>query len=226
MAENDLIRIVFTLPTVFFTLGLGVCSLYWLLILFGLIDPEADVGAGQLGLDPGIAEAGYGGGAGGFREQRQQAWLGVSGVPPILLLTFVMGFGWLGSALAMDYVSSHFAPVMWPARLAVGAAALALGVLLSLLAVRPLAPLFRTAQTVDRQSLVGRECTIITGKVNESFGRGHLRHNGHDYEFDIRCYEENSLRRHEGTKLLSYDANTEVFTVHPMAVEREDGEES
>ncbi|MGE0491634.1 MAG: hypothetical protein AB7S38_20650 [Vulcanimicrobiota bacterium] len=226
MAENDLIRIVFTLPTVLFTLGLAVCSLYWLLILLGLIDPEADVGAGKLGLDPGLAEAGYGGGAGGFREQRQQAWLGVSGVPPILLLTFVMGSGWLFSALGMDYISSHFAPVVWPARLGVGLAALAGGLLLSLLVVRPLAPLFRTAQTVDRERLVNRECTIITGKVSESFGRGHLRHDGQDYEFDIRCYEENSLRRHDRTKLLSYDANTEVFTVHPSAIEREDGEES
>ncbi len=213
MAQNDLVYILFSFPTAAFAVGLGLCALFWTLMMVGLIDPDIGIDSTVVDLAPDAVDIGYGGAGGAFRGHRSQWKVGLSGVPPIFLVTLTLAFGFLLSLFAMERTATVLVQVTWVHKLLVGALSLAAGILATVVAVRPLAPLFRSAQSVEPEVLVGMECKVVTGRVTDSFGKGYIRHEGLDYEFEIRAKKENALKRHDLVKLLSYQAEGNFYFV-------------
>ncbi|AUX34644.1 hypothetical protein SOCE836_068200 [Sorangium cellulosum] len=140
-------------------------------------------------------------------------------VPATVTLTLIAAFGWFTSAL-----STMLAAPLWTGaglpRWALGvtalAASLVVAVLLTSLAVRPLAPLFVTRHATSKKDLVGRVCVVSTGRVDERFGQAVIDEGGASHILDVRCDTPGALRRGDRALLVSWDPDGEVFGVEPL----------
>lgn len=194
----DLYAAILAFPTVVFTVLLGVALVYWLLVV-----------AGALGLEFGdldLAADGLGGLLGA---------LGFGRVPTTIVLSLLFFFGWI-ACLALVAALAALGLVGWlPATLALGGA-IVVGSSATSLAVRPLAPLFVVHQGPRHAELVGRECTVTTGRVDESFGQASVIVGGVDVILQVRCPAPNPLARHHKALLVAYDPTPGVFAVEAL----------
>ncbi|KYF94689.1 hypothetical protein BE18_16060 [Sorangium cellulosum] len=140
-------------------------------------------------------------------------------VPATVTLTLIAAFGWFTSALSTMLAAPLWAGAGLP-RWALGLAALAgslvVAVLLTSVAVRPLAPLFVTRHATSKKDLVGRVCVVSTGRVDERFGQAVIDEGGASHILDVRCDTPGALRRGDRALLVSWDPNAEVFSVEPL----------
>ncbi|WP_437332148.1 glycine zipper family protein [Sorangium sp. So ce394] len=140
-------------------------------------------------------------------------------VPATVTLTLIAAFGWFTSALSTMLAAPLWAGAGLP-RWALGLAALAgslvVAVLLTSLAVRPLAPLFVTRHATSKKDLVGRVCVVSTGRVDERFGQAVIDEGGASHILDVRCDTPGALRRGDRALLVSWDPHGEVFSVEPL----------
>ncbi|WP_437313564.1 glycine zipper family protein [Sorangium sp. So ce385] len=140
-------------------------------------------------------------------------------VPATVTLTLIAAFGWFTSALSTMLAAPLWAGAGLP-RWALGVTALAgslvVAVLLTSLAVRPLAPLFVTRHATSKKDLVGRVCVVSTGRVDERFGQAVIDEGGASHILDVRCDTPGALRRGDRALLVSWDPDGEVFGVEPL----------
>ncbi|XXX72953.1 glycine zipper family protein [Sorangium sp. So ce134] len=140
-------------------------------------------------------------------------------VPATVTLTLIAAFGWFTSALATMLAGPLWLGAglpHWALGLAVLAGSLVVAVLLTSLAVRPLAPLFVTRHAQSKKDLVGRVCVISTGRVDERFGQAVIDEGGASHILDVRCDTPGALRRGDRALLVSWDPGAEVFSVEPL----------
>ncbi|WP_437730544.1 glycine zipper family protein [Sorangium sp. So ce1335] len=140
-------------------------------------------------------------------------------VPATVSLTLVAAFGWFSSVLSTMLVEPAWLGAglpRWALGLAVLAGSLTVALLLTSLAVRPIAPLFVTRHAQAKKDLVGRVCVISTGRVDERFGQAVIEEGGASHILDVRCDTPGALRRGDRALLVSWDPNGEVFGVEPL----------
>lgn len=225
----------FTFPTAVFTVLLAFVLLYWLTVILGALDldtldgllgVEGAEGAadGALeGLDSGdFADAGDAGDLADAEgaEGTSGGWLdrlGVSGVPLTITLSFFAFFGWILSYLGMKYFANAGVVAGWAVSGAlVGVLAIAAGLVASIVAVRPLRRVFSTPGARGRASFVGSVCRVATGRVDADFGQAEVDDGGAGLLVQVRCSEENQLRRGSHALIFDYDSAREVFKVVPL----------
>ncbi len=241
---DELLPIVFSMPTLPWTCLVIASVVYWLTVILGALDLDvlggadakahglgdaghsghADLGHGDAGHAHGDAghdhgEVGLGDGA-AAKEGVLAVLLSVlklRSVPVTILLSFLGLYGWLISYL----LSRHVAPGLPMPALASHAIVLATTFLLSLLAssasIRPLAPLFRARQGTQHKELVGKVVRITTGRVDGKFGEAHLDDGGAGLQLQVRCADPDRLARDDEALILGWDAKTESFEVEPMS---------
>ncbi|WP_438022655.1 glycine zipper family protein [Sorangium sp. So ce233] len=140
-------------------------------------------------------------------------------VPATVSLTLVAAFGWFSSVLSTMLAEPAWLAAglpRWALALAVLAGSLTVAVLLTSLAVRPIAPLFVTRHAQAKKDLVGRVCVISTGRVDERFGQAVIEEGGASHILDVRSDTPGALRRGDRALLVSWDPNGEVFGVEPL----------
>ncbi|KYF55930.1 hypothetical protein BE08_07680, partial [Sorangium cellulosum] len=140
-------------------------------------------------------------------------------VPATVSLTLVAAFGWFSSVLstmAAEPIWLGAGLPRWGLGLAVLAVSLTAALLLTSLAVRPIAPLFVTRHAQAKKDLVGRVCVISTGRVDERFGQAVIEEGGASHILDVRSDTPGALRRGDRALLVSWDPNGEVFGVEPL----------
>ncbi|MGK3992351.1 glycine zipper family protein [Sorangium sp. So ce1024] len=140
-------------------------------------------------------------------------------VPATVSITLVAAFGWFSSVLATMAAEPAWRGAGlpgWALGLAVLAGSLTAALLLTSLAVRPIAPLFVTRHAQAKKDLVGRVCVISTGRVDERFGQAVIEEGGASHILDVRCDTPGALRRGDRALLVSWDPNGEVFGVEPL----------
>lgn len=135
-----------SLPTVVFTVLLGLFLVYALATILGALDIEWLDGA----LD--IDDTGWD-----------------AGVPLAVVLGVSCVFAWLTSLAAMKFL-----PETVFVKLAVGLGATALGALLGGFVCRPFRRFFITTEGPRRQALVGKICTIRSLRVSDAAGTAEL----------------------------------------------------
>jgi len=135
--------------------------------------------------------------------------------PLTVVLTLFVTFGFLVSALAMQTLGPRFGDGPLVGSLVLVAASL-ISLLFTSLAVRPLAPLFRTHKAKGRRDLVGRVCVISTGHVDARFGQATLEDGGAGLILQVRCETDVPLQRGDRALILGWDPKTEGFVVEPM----------
>ncbi|WP_437954849.1 glycine zipper family protein [Sorangium sp. So ce119] len=231
-------------PAVLFTVVLALALIYWLFVLLGALDLDLlggahadaapDLGAlggaakGALeGATKGALEGAAKGAAEGLADGGDVAdgvgsllvALQLHRVPATVSLTLVAAFGWFSSVLSTMLAEPAWIGAglpRWALGLAVLAGSLTVAVLLTSLAVRPIAPLFVTRHAQAKKDLVGRVCVISTGRVDERFGQAVIEEGGASHILDVRSDTPGALRRGDRALLVSWDPNGEVFGVEPL----------
>lgn len=189
-------------PSAVPTVVLAVLLIYWLFSILGLVDlgDSLELEAGDHDLH---SLAGY------------LVALGLGGVPISIALTVLVFFTWLFTALAHQYVLA-WVPTL-PLQLLAGAGVLllaaGLAIPLSARAIRPLRGLFVKHQARSNRSLVGLHCRIVTGSVDEKFGRAEVNDSGVSINIRVWARAPNALTRNSIAVILDYDEARQQYEV-------------
>jgi hypothetical protein len=186
---------VLSFPTVVFTVLLVFFVLYALAVLLGAADIEwLD---GVLGIDD-------------VGDSTVEGWLdamGIVGIPVTIFGGIASIFAWIAS-----YTGDRFLPdgTLVDSGILLGSAIA--GVLIAAFAVRPLRPVFATAEGPLRSQIVGKVCTIRSLQVSDQAGTAEVG----DFIAEVRCFRENQLTL--GSKAIVYDYDTKqgIYHVGPI----------
>ncbi len=215
---SEFINIVLGYPTAIFTTLLLISVGYWVISLAFGLGEGGDLGAEGLdgvdGIDVGddVDVSGDMAGGGWFVSLIQALDLHL--LPLSLAISVISLVGWAVSAIIVTLASDETS-------LNVGAG---IGVILVALSVavavtgrlgRLLAPLFVVTPAVRRRDLVGRLCTVRTGRVDEHFGQAEVVDaEAGSHIIQIRCSIANDLSA--GAPALIVAVNEEgEFIVSP-----------
>jgi hypothetical protein len=216
-------------PAIVYTVLLGVVLVYWILAIIGLVDfentgldlsveaePEVDVD-----LDAG-AEVDATGEAhhadGGLQVSTLAAYLvalGLGGVPFSVVVSLLALFSWMISSIAGPWVLP-FAPTAF-LHFIVGTvllvASLAFAIPAAAFCVRPMRRLFVTHEAISNISLVGQECVVSTGSVDEEFGRAEVPARGASYYIRVVADTPNNLKRGDVALIIAYDETARLYRI-------------
>ncbi len=222
-------------PTIIWTTLLAVAVLYWLFVILGAV--HLDLGADHGGADVGDVHAGdvhagdvhAGDVHAGDAHADVDTDVDVDGgpldivgalrlrsVPMMVSGSFVSLLGWLLSWAAAEWLGARGA--LWGSVSLAGSFVGAL--LLTSLAIRPLAPLFKPNVARRRDSLVGKLCVVRTGRVDDSFGEATVEDGGAGLVVRVRVEHGEALGRGEEAVIVAWDEARESFVVAPMPSSR------
>lgn len=198
-------------PTAIPTVLLTVLLIYWLLSFVGVVEMgeaigvELDVDAGHAGHDaPELHTlAGY------------LMALGLGGVPLSVAASVLVFFTWLFTALAHQYLLAWLPGQLFGAiaGLAVLLLAVALAIPIAARVLKPMRGLFVKHAARSNASLVGLDCQIVTGSVDQRFGRAEVATNGASINISVRAQVPNTLARHSRAIIVAYDEVTQQYEV-------------
>lgn len=221
---QEFLEIISSLPTVLFTVPLALSLLYWAAVIVGAADvdllggAEGTLEAGGEGLAEGavegLAEAG---------AESGLAWL--SGAlklrsAPVTVVGSVFSLsGWLLSFFGMAWLGDRLDGALpsWAAGGLVGVVAFVGALLLTSLAVRPLAPIFEHKTKRGGAHLVGKTCVIRSARVNARSGQAEMDDGGAGLLLHVRCPDEdNGLAKGDEALVIEYDEARDVYLVEPL----------
>lgn len=215
----DFLTVILVYPTVVLTVPMVIVLLYWLLVVIGALGidiGDAADGGGHVHVDGVDAAADGALGAHSIGEGFL-AFLGFGKVPVTVLFSVLALVAWLLSILGAYGLGALGLADGWLFTTIALAGSIVLSSIASAYIVRPLAPIFRTEQAVSHRELVGRECLITTGRVDERFGQATLIEGGVDLILQVRCPSPNGLARDSRAILIAYDPEHATFSVEPAA---------
>ncbi|NUP06900.1 MAG: glycine zipper family protein [Polyangiaceae bacterium] len=242
---TEVLGVLFSFPSVVFTLMSTIALLYWLLVIVGAADIDSFGGAkeglmegavkgaveGLAGAAKGGAEAAVGamkGGAEGIAggdggadglvgdgPDLDAGFLSFLRVKPVPVTVIFSVFSLFGLLLSGLYSLTFRHPGTL-----VGTGVLAgsavLSYVLTSFAVRPLAPLFKGNVAKKSVDFVGKIATINTGRVSDRFGQALLEDGGAGLILEVRDPSPNDLKRGDRVVLVHWDAEKEAFEVSKM----------
>jgi hypothetical protein len=237
---------ILSYPTIVYTILLCVTLIYWILAIVGLVDFESsgpdldlDIGGGaEIGADI-SAEVGLEVEADSDLEvdtdthplldgephtaqvstlASYMVALGLGGVPFSIVASLLILFAWVISSIAALWVLSWLPTATL--RIIVGSlflvAALALAIPMTAACVRPMRKLFVTHNAISNAALVGQECVILTGSVDETFGRAEVPARGAAYHIRVVADVPNALKRGDRAFIVEYDEVTRLYRVQAL----------
>jgi hypothetical protein len=181
-------------PAVLWTAALALSVVFWLTTTFLAgtdLDLDAEVdGGGPLA---GVVEA-----------------LGLGHAPASVVFTLLSAIGWLVTMLASAAIGSPSLPI----GLVVLVGSLVVATPITARLARLIGPLYAANAGIDRDHLVGRTCTVRTGRVDQGFGQAEvLDADGASHLIHVRCAAPNELTA--GSKALVVSVEDNVFLVDP-----------
>ena len=221
---TELIDASLQAPTVVFTIGLGIALFYWLFVLLGALD--IDVLGGAEGAGKGLGDLAVGGAKGGAEALKGVkldadadadgggVWsgLGLGKVPMTISVSLILLVGWCGSLLISHYVITDMGTGLRWALLPI---LLVLGMIVSAVLVRPLAPIFAIKEGKSNRDYVGHTCTINTGSVDHDFGQATLVDGGTVLQIPVRC-DAGKLGRGDKALIIDFDERRAAYLVEPQ----------
>ncbi len=226
---NEFLNTALSLPTLAFTVMLGITLLYWLSVMVGMLDLEVfDPGGALDGVDgtlDGIDGVGGGadaeldvdgdGGAGGGLAGALHA-LRLRYAPLTVIFSFIALFGWTTSFFGARYLYPLLPLGGLLSGVIVALAALLVAWPLTALVTRPLAPLFKTEPALANRDLIGSVVTVKTGRVDKGFGQATLQNGQGELLLKVRCDAEFELTRGDHALIVAWDEASKAFDLEPM----------
>ncbi|MDR2261108.1 MAG: DUF1449 family protein [Azoarcus sp.] len=220
---------ILSYPAAICTVLLGVVLLYWILALAGLVDyesggPDLDIG-GEMGGD---ADADIDAGGDAHSEHSLDGEpdgvgtlasyliaLGLGGVPFSVVVSLLALFSWVVCGIAALWLLP-FAPAGIPRFIAgslILIGAFTLAVPAAAICVRPMRKLFVTHNAISNAALVGHECVVLTGSVDETFGRAEVPARGAGYHIRVVAETPNDLRRGDIAIIIEYNESARLYHI-------------
>lgn len=211
---------IISFPVVVYTALLAIILSYWILAFLGGIDSEIF----DLNLDADLefeadlstdvdAPRNLSGVTGFFLK------FGLTGVPVTLVVSLLVLFSWM-----LCYIYVSLISVMIPTQLlkmVVGFVMIFISFLLSVpltsWLIKPLKKLFITHQAKTKQSLIGSECIVKTGKVTTTFGQAILEGDVDGLILDIRAKEGEGISKGDAVVLIEYIAEEGGYWVKKVS---------
>lgn len=231
----DFLTNAFAFPTAIWSVLLIFVLLYWLLVILGALDLDVLDGVlgGADGAADGALDGALDGGAEGFDTgdgahegvlASLLATLGLGGVPLTVALSVLIFLGWVLTYLGMELWRRAGLAILGgvAAGIVVAGVALALALVSTSLALRPLRGTFRTQEATSRHELIGRICKLTTLRADTGFGQAEIDDGGSPVLMQVRCLRPNQLTRGAQAIVYDYDREREVFLIAPLDANLED----
>ncbi len=202
---NEFLQTALAFPTVVYSVLLAVCAVYWLLAATGLADGDA--------VD---ALPGDGDGADASGAAALLAWLGLSGVPVMLVATVLAFTAWFGTYFVHLLVLRDLPEGV---RTAAGAAT-GLGMLVpaaaaTSLALRPVRRAMGRLAPATDASLLGRTGVLVTPTLGADYGQALVDDGGAGLILQVRHDNPNPLTRGDRVVLIEYIEDQNAYRVVP-----------
>jgi len=197
-------------PTVIYTVLLAVVVIYWLVGMLGLIDLDF---SGDLDVDVDAdADADIGALTGLLLT------FGLTGVPFTLVISIIILVCWLISFYLQFYLLTWL-PDGWLYYLMATVASFLVFVIslpVTAVLIRPLKGMFNSVETASSNNLVGKDATIATGTVSETFGQARVFNDGAEILLDVRCDPQHKLSMGDKVLLIEYQQDSHTYIVAPF----------
>lgn len=201
---TEFLQTCLTFPTLAYSILLAFCVIYWLLAATGLVDIDA-----LDGLLSGDGDSGHASESAGLLAR-----LGLGGVPIMVVLTVLSFFGWLVTYFVHLLVLQHLpAPLRLLGGIATLVGALAPGVFVTSLLLRPVRKLIVKLNPPVPPSLLGRVGTVISPEVDARQGRAEFADGGAGLILQVRAAPPATFQRGDHVILLEHDAAAHTYLV-------------
>jgi len=238
---QEFLNIILSMPTVVYTVLMGIMALYWVTVIMGavdidLFDLDADLDADMdldldadvdvdvdvdldtdldVDVDTDVDVDGVQGSAGVIVSLLSA--LGLIGIPLTISLSIFVLFNWALTFLIAYSLGAATEPLSTLFGVGVMGASLVASTLLTSIAARPLRPLFRSkAGAKAGRALVGMTVKVTSGSVTDTFGRAEGTLEDATINFSIRCETENSLSKGDEALVIGYDEDAHIYFVEPL----------
>jgi hypothetical protein len=199
---NDFLQTALTFPTVAYSVLLCVCAAYWLLSATGL--DGGDMVDGLVGADD---PAGGGPAA-------MLAWLGLGGVPVMVVATTLFFLAWLGTYFVHLLVLGQLPEdVRTLAGAGTMAAILVPAVAATSLVLRPLGRALARLGPGREPSLLGRSGVIVTPTLTSDYGQAAFDDGGAGLILQVRYDDSAPLQRGDRIVLIEYLEGQNAYRV-------------
>mgnify|MGYP006870797308 CR=1 FL=1 len=239
---TEFLTAILSFPTVVFTVLLIVIVLYWLMVIIGAIGVDVlhvgEAAGGKIegmlggavegkieGVVGGAVEGKIEGIAGGAAEAKMEgaagqigggggflAMLGFGKVPATVVISSLVLWSW-ALTLTLVTAGADLGLAVWLVDAVAPFVAVFLAGALTGLIVRALGRFLVHHEPLRRRDLVGKLCTITTGRVDAGFGQALVDEIGTDLTIDVRCDPPNTLVRRARAVVVAYDAEHNTYTV-------------
>ena len=210
---TEFTTLAFSYPTAVLSTLLLVVVVYWLLAMIGLIDFETSGIDIDLDLD---LERQLDGDAGdiGVLASYVVAF-GLNGVPFSVVVSLLVLISWTLTALFAEWILPWVPTTLL--RIAAGTVgmlgAFAFSIPLTAHLVRPMRRLFVTHNARSNASLVGQTCTVLTGSVDEQFGRAEVSTLGAPLNIRVWAQTPNTFKKGDVALILEYDSDNGRYLI-------------
>lgn len=198
-------------PTAIFTFFLGVCLLYWLVAVLGLVDIEIlDFDAPEFDADMDISSSSSADVLAGLLLR-----FGLHGVPVTIIISLVALFGWL-----ICYYLAHITYSVIPGGLLryitgipIFIASLYIAVMISAQVIKPIRSLFSKALHHSPKNILGQTAIVKTSRVDTGFGEATMADGGAGLLLKVRATGDSQYQRGDRVVLLEYNTEANTYRV-------------
>jgi|SRR5690606_6916164 len=200
---------VSSFPVVVYTFILFIVVFYWVLALIGSVDIELFDTDIDVDVASDIEVEGLGGVTGFMLK-----W-GLTGVPVTVVISLLAVIAWMVCyfIVSIGYPLIPFESIKPLIGVVVLIISFIAAIPLTTLLIKPFKGLFVTHTAVRKVSLIGKDCIVKTGLVNNDFGQAVLEDGGAGMLLDVRADSALGIKKGDWVILVDYDENDGSYTV-------------
>ncbi len=194
-------------PTLFFTLILALCSVYWLVAVLGVVDLDI--------LDLDVPEGDFDNATGANALAGFLLKLGLNGVPLTIIISFIALFGWF-----ICYFAVHFSFPLIPdgfleyiVGLPILIGSLYIAVLITAQVIKPLRPFFNSLNKNTVKNVLGQTAIVRSLRLDSDFGEVFLEDGGAGLIFKARTLNNETYKKGDRVVLLEFLKDRHVYRV-------------
>ncbi len=202
---------ILSFPTLFFTVILIFCVLFWLVAILGFLDISFldhsghDVHFGGEGDSPSTPDA-----VAGIILR-----MGLDGIPLTIIISSIALFGWLISYYIVSFTFAYVPGGI--VHYLVGTVVLFISLFCSTIftswIVKPLRPLLKKMDQDVEKMVMGQTAIVRTSRVDQDFGEAILEDGGAGLILKVRSTGDITYKQGDKVVLIEYIKETNVFRV-------------
>jgi hypothetical protein len=139
--------------------------------------------------------------------------LGFGKVPTTISGSLLVFFGWVFTMFGSSWLGADAGLL---AKSGVLFGSMALSLVSTSVAIRPLVKAFHSAPPARRHHFIGKVCEITSGRVDGAFGTATVGDGGAGLNLHVVCEKANGLKKGDKALIIGFDDSTETWEIEPM----------